>query len=161
MSLKVNLKHLENGPVELDDSIPAPELAPDFQDELVRLVHPVDYELKVERQSDGLLVTGRLATRLECDCARCLKTFILPLELPEFAALIPFEKVEGEEMTVIDGDFADLTPVLREDILLVLPTSPLCSLDCRGLKPKTEARDLHLGESSSASAWSALDKLKL
>jgi len=161
MSLKVNLKHLETAPVALDDEIPGLELAPEFQDELIRLVHPVEYELTVTRQPGGLLVSGRLATRLECDCARCLRTFLLPLELPEFAALVPLEKVDGEEYSVVDGDFADLTPVVREDILIALPTSPLCSVDCRGLTSKTDARDLHLGESSSAGAWSALDNLKL
>jgi len=161
MSLKVNLKHLETAPVVLDDEIPGLELAPDFQDELIRLVHPVEYELTVEKQSKGLLVAGRLATRLECDCARCLKTFLFPLELAEFTALVSLEEVDGEEAALIDGDFADLTPVIREDILLALPTSPLCSVDCRGLTPKTDARDLHLGDPSSASAWSALDKLKL
>lgn len=161
MSLKVNLKHLEEGPVELDDSIPGIELAPDFQDELIRLVHPVEYELTVERQGEGLLVGGRLSCRVECDCARCLKTFILPLEIQDYTALVPLTPVDGEVSAERDGDIADLTPVIREDILIALPTSPLCSTDCRGLQRKPKNPDSNLEASSSASAWTALDKLKL
>lgn len=161
MSLKVNLKHLEEGPVDLDDSIPGIELAPDFQDELIRLVHPVEYELTVERQGEGLLVTGQVSTRLECDCARCLKTFLMPLEIPDYTSLVSLVPVDGEVFAVRDGDFADLTPVIREDILIALPTSPLCSTDCRGLQRKPENPDADLGSSSSAGAWTALDKLKL
>lgn len=159
MSLKVNLRHLDKGAVVLDDDIPGTELAPDFQDELIRLVHPVEYELKVEKQPGGLLITGTLSTRLECECARCLKLFVETMSLPEFTALAPFE---GEDAIPVEGDFADLTPIVREDILLALPTTPLCRPDCRGLTPKSDARDFHLRKQPEPdSAWSALDKLKL
>lgn len=158
MSLKVNMRLLETESVCLDADIPGLELAPDFQDELIRLVHPVEYELTVDKQADGLLVVGRLSTRLECDCARCLKTFLLPLEIPEFSALVP---LTGEDAIVVEGDFIDLTPVIREDILIALPTSPLCSRECRGLKPKAESNDVHVGESFTTSVWSALNNLKL
>jgi uncharacterized protein len=123
------------------------------------MAHPVEYELTVESQAGGLLVTGTLATRLECECARCLRPFMLPVRLEAYTALAV---LEGEEAVPREGDFADLTPVVREDILLSLPTHPLCGNDCRGLPAKADARDFHLGETSVPDpAWSALDKLKL
>jgi uncharacterized protein len=159
MSLKVNLRLLEKESIQLDGDILGSELAPDFHDELMRLSHPVEYELTVDRQSESLLVTGSLRTHVDCECSRCLKSFVLSVQLDEFSVLSP---LEGEDALPVDGDFADLTPSLREDILLSLPTNPLCGPDCRGLKPKGQSRELQVREQAEPnSAWSALDNLKL
>ena len=159
MSLKVNLRLLEKESIQLDGDILGSELAPDFHDELMRLSHPVEYELTVDRQSESLLVTGSLRTHVDCECSRCLKSFVLSVQLDEFSVLSP---LEGEDALPVDGDFADLTPSVREDILLSLPTNPLCGPDCRGLKPKGQSRELQVREQAEPnSAWSALDNLKL
>ena len=159
MSLKVNLRLLEKESIQLDGDILGSELAPDFHDELMRLSHPVEYELTVDRQSESLLVIGSLRTHVDCECSRCLKSFVLSVQLDEFSVLSP---LEGEDALPVDGDFADLTPSLREDILLALPTNPLCGPDCRGLKPKGQSRELQVREQAEPnSAWSALDNLKL
>ena len=159
MSLKVNLRLLEKESIQLDGDILGSELAPDFHDELMRLSHPVEYELTVDRQSESLLVTGSLRTHVDCECSRCLKSFVLSLQVDEFSVLSP---LEGEEALSVDGDFADLTPAVREDILLSQPTTPLCGPDCRGLKPKGQSRELQVREQAEPnSAWSALDNLKL
>jgi uncharacterized metal-binding protein YceD (DUF177 family) len=63
----------------------------------------------------------------------------------------------------------DLTPQIREDILLELPQRPLCQPDCRGLpkkaagKVKTIAKTTgKAGEAGGASPdWTVLNKLKL
>lgn len=159
MSLKVNLRLLEKESIQLDGDILGSELAPDFHDELMRLSHPVEYELTVDRQSESLLVTGSLRTHVDCECSRCLKSFVLPVQLDEFSVLSP---LEGEDALPVDGDFADLTPSVREDILLSLPTNPLCGPDCRGLKPKGQSRELQVRDQAEPNkAWSALDNLKL
>ena len=159
MSLKVNLRLLEKESIQLDGDILGSELAPDFHDELMRLSHPVEYELTVDRQSESLLVIGSLRTHVDCECSRCLKSFVLSVRLDEFSVLSP---LEGEDALPVDGDFADLTPSVREDILLSLPTNPLCGPDCRGLKPKGQSRELQVREQAEPnSAWSALDNLKL
>ena len=94
MSLKVNLRLLEKESIQLDGDILGSELAPDFHDELMRLSHPVEYELTVDRQSESLLVTGSLRTHVDCECSRCLKSFVLSLQVDEFSVLSP---LEGEE----------------------------------------------------------------
>jgi uncharacterized protein len=159
MSLKVNLRLLEKESIQLDGDILGSELAPDFHDELMRLSHPVEYELTVDRQSESLLVIGSLRTHVDCECSRCLKSFVLSVRLDEFSVLSP---LEGEDALPVDGDFADLTPSVREDILLSLPTNPLCGPDCRGLKPKGQSRELQVRDQAEPNkAWSALDNLKL
>lgn len=164
MPLKVNIRLLQEESAHLEGTLPAEEAAEGHSDELVRFVSPLRYELEVTLQPTELTVVGRLEADLECDCGRCLKTFRETLLVPDFAALLP---LEGEEAIKLDGDFADLTPHLREDTFLVLPTNPLCTPDCRGLAPKASARDSRLeketgsGQGPGRNPWDALDKLKL
>ena len=154
------MRELAEEAIHLEGELPAMELGSDFQDELIRIDQPLRYSLDVDRQPDGLLVSGSLATSVACECARCLKPFRFPIALEEFAALIP---LSGEDALIIEGDFADLTPQLREDIYLGLPANPLCRPDCRGLPEKASARDLRLEGSppDGPSPWAALDRLKL
>jgi uncharacterized protein len=73
--------------------------------------------------------------------------------------------LDGEEAVVVDGELADLTPVLREDTVLGLPQHPLCDPGCGGLKPASPQACSDPGSQrppmAEASAWSVLDRLKL
>ncbi len=160
MPVHVNLRLLSDEPAHLEGELAAAEYGSDLRDELMRFDQPLRYELDVERQPDGLLVTGSMETSVACECARCLKSFRLPIADPEFTALAP---LSGEDAISVDGDFGDLTPLLREDIYLALPANPLCRPDCRGLPEKASARDSRLEGSPSdgPSPWAALDQLKL
>jgi len=107
------------------------------------------------------LVQGSLTLPLQCECVRCLKTFEYVLELPEWTVLLP---LQGEEKVPVDNDCVDLTPYVREDILLEFPQHPLCETDCRGLPVKEgkAKKATKPGDSNQEpSAWSELDKLKL
>jgi len=164
MPLKVNMRLLQRESARLEGVLPVEEVAAELQDELVRFVGPLRYALDVTLQGAELRVMGRLEADLECDCSRCLKTFRQAVLIPEFVALLP---LEGDEAIKPDGDFADLTPYLREDTFLALPTNPLCTPDCRGLDAKAAARDSLLekepetGPGPARNPWDALDKLKL
>jgi uncharacterized protein len=82
------------------------------------------------------------------------------VELPDFAAHLP---LEGEDAVVVVDDCVDLTPYLREDILLTLPQHPLCKPDCRGLSQLAAggASGQTTQTNAGASAWAALNQLKL
>ena len=162
MSLSVNLRHLEKKSLTLSGELSVAELdVVDVRDELLRLTQPLQYELEVEKLDDSLLLRGRLAWPLECECARCLKPFKMDLELADWACLIP---LTGEESAPVVSDCVDLTPYLREDILLELPRHPLCRPECRGLA-KPPVGDGQKSRASRkekpSSAWTKLDKLKL
>jgi len=109
---------------------------------------------------DAMLVRGRLSAELECECVRCLKSFTRPLELPELTLHLP---LTGEEAVTIDNDNVDLTPYLREDMILEFPQHPLCKPDCAGLKKMDKNQAPAAGDKpeSAASAWAELNKLKL
>ena len=69
----------------------------------------------------------------------------------------------GEDAVPVTNDCVDLTPFLREDILLTLPQHPLCKPDCRGLSQFAAggASGQTSQTNAGASAWAALNKLKL
>ncbi len=63
----------------------------------------------------------------------------------------------------VKGDFVDLTPLVREDILLEFPQHPLCEPDCGGLPTSDSGKAKHTssgGIDAGASAWDELNKLK-
>jgi uncharacterized protein len=162
MPLAVNLCHLEAHNICLGGSLPVEELDIDPHDEVIQVRHPLEHELEVQKLEDGLLVQGRLHLVLECQCVRCLKAFQYHLTLEHWTCHLP---LSGEDCAVAVNDCVDLTPYVREDILLEFPRHPVCNPECRGL-PKTS-----IGKAINASgtgktdvgspAWAELNKLKL
>ncbi|MCO5051873.1 MAG: YceD family protein [Verrucomicrobiae bacterium] len=159
MPLLVNLRHLERHDVRLAGELPVADLDIDTRDEMIVLQKPLKFRIAVQGLPDGLLVRGRLSLPLNCQCVRCLKPFIHKLDWPDWSCLIP---LTGEDAVTRDGDTVDLTPFLREDILLELPQHPLCNPDCGGLKPPLHGRSKKKSpdDQKTASAWAILDKVK-
>ena len=142
-------------------ALPAAELDLEGIDELIQLRSPLEYDLAIERHERSILVQGALRLTLGCECARCLRAFEYQLDLSPWALLLP---LEGEDKVSIVNDCVDLTPFLREDIVLAFPQHPLCEPECRGLLsgPQTGARQSNGAASGdSSSAWAELSKLKL
>jgi uncharacterized protein len=161
MPLTVNLRHLEAHNLELTGELSPAELELDLRDEVIQAAKPLQYELEVQRLDNALLVRGHLLLPLECRCVRCLKVFSLPLELSDWTRHLP---LEGEEKVEIVNDCVDLTPCVREDILLEFPQHPLCEAGCRGM-PKEYRGTAHTADETGqtkqpSSAWAKLDKLK-
>ena len=121
-------------------------------DDRVAIAEPVRYSLLVTRVSSGVLVRGELRAELVCTCDRCLSGFPVALAVDEACHF--YENVTGDTL--------DLTPELREDILLAFPQRLLCRHDCRGLCPMC-GRHLDSGACScesretSVGPWSVLD----
>lgn len=158
MSLKVNLRHLAEHGIRLEGELPVAELDLGVEDELIHLKKPLHYDLSVELLHDALLVTGSLVLPLDCECGRCLKKFKTELKLAGWAAHLP---LEGEEKVPVDNDCVDLTPFVREDMLLDFPQHPLCRPDCAGLKQPGKAVETEGHDESEPAVWAELDKLKL
>jgi uncharacterized protein len=161
MPLQVNLRHLDEHNLELEGELNAAELDIQTRDDMLRLSGPVRYELDVQKLEEGLLLQGRLTLGLDCQCVRCLKPFRKELNLDPWTAHLPFQ---GEEAVPVNNDMVDLTPVIREDILLEFPQHPLCDPECRGLPKgyfgKTRKPGGN-GTEAGSSAWDQLNKLKL
>ena len=158
MSLFVNLRHLEEHEVRLKGELPVAELDFGVQDEMIRLEKPLKYDLQVEQLHDSVLVTGSLKLVLDCECVRCLKPFAYKLEMKGWALHLP---LEGEDKVSVLNDCIDLTPFVREDMLIEFPQHPLCKPECAGLKKKTKVQKAGAEEEKPPSPWTELDKLKL
>ena len=153
--LKINLRHLEETGVRLQGELSVAELDLGVNDELVRAEKPLRYDLTVELLHDAVLATGTLVLPLDCECSRCLKKYSSELRLTGWAVHLP---LEGEDKVSVDNDCVDLTPFVREDMLLDFPQHPLCQPDCAGIKKKSTVRQ---AEAPALAAWAELDKLKL
>ena len=159
MPLLVNMRHLERTELTLKGELPVAELDIELRDEMVQLTKPLTYQLEAQQMDEALLVRGKLVLPLNCECVRCLKAFEYTLELTDWACLVP---LSGEDAAPMNGDTVDLTPFLREDILLELPQHPLCQPDCGGLKKPTvvKSKQNAPADVKTSSTWAELEKLK-
>jgi len=160
MSLTINLRHLETRNINLRGELSLADLDLDVRDDLIRVTTPVEYDIEIEKLDDAILVQGELRVELECECVRCLKKFARGLDLQNWTLHLP---LAGEDAVSVENDCVDLTPFVREDILLEFPQHPLCRPDCGGLKQASvgKARKTVGKDESKPSAWAELNKLKL
>ncbi len=161
MALLINLRQLERNNMQLEGEVPAAELDMEGVDELIRVEEPLRYELEAQKLESGILVQGNLQLTLKCECARCLKPFAYSLEMNDWACHLP---LEGDDKVLVANDCVDLTPYIREDILLEFPRHPLCKPECSGLPKKAIGKTKKTGGTSQTkenlSAWAELNKLK-
>jgi uncharacterized protein len=161
MPLLVNLRHVEAHNVRLEGELPVEELDLDARDEMIQAKEPLQYDFEVQKLEHSLLVQGRLQLILDCQCVRCLKSVKYTIKLENWALHLP---LQGEESALVVNDCVDLTPYVREDILLELPQHPLCDAECRGLPNSISGKatkPLKVDQPETGStAWSELNKLK-
>lgn len=147
----------------------------DLEDEGARLVADTRVEGTASRKGEQIRLRGRVQTEVELLCDRCLAPSRAPLEVEFDTSFISQEaeaaKTENIELlaedlglSAYDGDSVDLEELVREQILLALPSRRLCREDCKGLCPDCGA-DLNAGHCSCEQGevdprWSALAGLK-
>jgi uncharacterized protein len=124
---------------------------------------PVEMDVRLESVMEGVLVSVELQAPITADCGRCLEPVADTLDVT-LAELFLYEPdPQDPELPVLDGDFADLEPVLRDAIVLALPLNPVCSEDCLGLCASCGARlaDVEPGHRHDTvdPRWSALRAL--
>lgn len=151
--MKINVKRIPEEGKTLAGAEPASMM--ELDEPAVHFRKEVAYVLHAQIQGNALLVTGRLDTPATLQCSRCLKEFERPLRVEQF---VFHQELTGE-------DFVDLTPQMREDIILELPQRALCVEGCRGLCPQC-GKDLNRGPCqcpprSGDLQWHALDQLKI
>jgi uncharacterized metal-binding protein YceD (DUF177 family) len=115
-------------------------------------VGPVRYALDVGLSGGGVFATGQVTVPVEMTCVACLQPFVYEAKVDSFAAQV---QIDGRELV-------DLTPAVREELLLALPNHPRCDLTSGHSCPyqRTDASGGGSQESTE-SAWDQLDKLKL
>jgi uncharacterized metal-binding protein YceD (DUF177 family) len=146
--MKIHLKQVPAQGLHLDGDEDCP--IQDLEAEGIRCAGPLHYNMDVGIAGGALWARGSLSQPVELRCVSCLENFVHDVQVPAFAV---HTELHGPEMV-------DLTPFMREDLLLNLPAHPRCDRDgnrvCEGKKPEPAEEDL-----KRKSDWSALDKLKL
>jgi uncharacterized metal-binding protein YceD (DUF177 family) len=150
--VKIHLRQIpaEGLHLEGEDECPIPQLDP----EEARCAGPLRYTLDVGISEGALWANGALTQPVELRCVRCLESFPFEIEVKDFSL---HTKLTGPELV-------DLTPSMREDILLNLPAYPHCDREGGRVCPvpvtikKPDEDDVLEARPPD---WSALDKLKL
>lgn len=158
MAVQFSLSQLELRNLTLQGEVAVADLDMETHDAMVQVRQPLAYDIELEKVEAGVYAHGRLTLPLNCSCVRCLKEFVLKLELAEWSRLLP---LSGEEAVPVEKDIVDLTPYLREDMLLVFPQHPLCEPGCGGLPQWQEMKASQPAAEGVNSPWSVLDQLKL
>lgn len=115
----------------------------DFSIDVDKINLPPDLDLidlsgtaRVTRTPQGLLVQLKMGATVMAQCVRCLADFRQRLSI-DFTELYAFTQrsVTDSELILPEDGHIDLTPLVREYMLLEVPISPLCSPSCKGLCP--------------------------
>ena len=146
--MKVHLKQIPTEGLHLEGDEECPIL--ELETEEIRCAGPLHYSIDLGVTSGALWASGSLSQAVELRCVACLEKFVHEIQIPAFAI---HTELRGPETV-------DLTPFMREDLLLNLPAYPHCDRDAgRVCKPKQiETSEQGIKRESD---WSALDQLKL
>ncbi|MEJ3744191.1 YceD family protein [Actinomycetes bacterium KLBMP 9797] len=147
--------------------IPAPA---DLGVELIRVPEGADLvlDLRMESVSEGVLVSGTASGPVTGECGRCLREIddsvtVTIQELYAYEHSTTDETADEHEVGRLQGDLIDLEPVLRDAVVLALPSNPLCRDDCPGLCPECGVHwdDLPADHSHQEvdPRWAALSRL--
>jgi uncharacterized metal-binding protein YceD (DUF177 family) len=131
----------------------------------IRQLGPLRYALEVGIHGTGVWATGWVELDVEQTCVRCLRRFAMPVRVSNFAVQ---KEAHGREAI-------DLTPELREDILLALPANPDChrhgGLTCKlpvstnqfsvASRATTDPVDDANQGIAGPNPWSTLDELQI
>ena len=83
--------------------------------------------LRFEAVVEGVLVSGTASVTVSGECARCLDPVEWDQTVPLTELYLHEPGPEEEELPVLDGDFLDLDPVVRDAVVLALPLAPAVS----------------------------------
>jgi len=170
--MRIELENLEGGKGDFAQVYEPDDLNP--LDERVRLVAAATVTGKVRRARNEVFVNGHVDTRVQVECDRCLQ----PIELP-VAAEFALEYITGSEyetsaaaelteaelsVSVFDGKAIEVDEIVKEQILLAVPTRMLCREDCEGICPEC-GTDRNTGSCDCVTKdidprWAALKNLR-
>jgi len=146
--MKVHLKQIPSEGLHLEGEEDCP--IQELEAEGIRCIAPLQYDIDLGVSGGGLWANGFISQRVELRCVSCLEAFVHEVRVPAFAVHM---ELHGPEMV-------ELTPFMREEILLNLPAHPHCDRDGGGICKAKQVATREQG-TRRKSDWSALDKLKL
>jgi uncharacterized protein len=169
--MRIELENLEGGKSGFAHVYNPDDLNP--VDERVNLSAPATVNGKIRLAGNEVFVNGHVDARAEVECDRCLKPVELPVNADfeleyitgsEYESSAVAELTEAEmSVAVFDGEALDVDEIVKEQILLAVPTRMLCREDCKGICPQC-GTDRNTGECNCETKeidprWAALKDL--
>jgi uncharacterized protein len=169
--MRIELENLEGGKGEFAHVYQPDDLNP--VDERISLSGPATVSGKVRLAGNEVFVNGHVETRTTVECDRCLQPVEMPVDTDfalEYITGSEYESSGVAELTeaemsvaVFDGEAIDVDEIVKEQIVLAVPTRMLCREDCKGICPEC-GTDRNTGDCSCATndtdpRWAALKKL--
>lgn len=174
--MRYNVAQLIKGPTGAQRRFDLIEEIRDLDQDLEPL-SPLMGSIALMRTSQGILVTGKLRTRLRMPCRRCLEPAEVDVELDLEEEFFPVARIanapvddvpeeEYDEALLIDEHhMLDLREVIRQGLWLAVPSQVLCRPDCAGLCPvcggNHNLEECHCDEAILDPRWVALQALLL
>jgi uncharacterized protein len=139
----LDLKELAARKIRIQKSYPPGSM--DFHSGEVHQVEPLEVRATAELVDGQIRIYGRLHTRLELVCARCLEVvtqevskgfdlYFRPVSTVSKREEVHL-KLDDTDMAFFQGDGLFLADVLAEQVNLAIPMKAICRSDCRGLCP--------------------------
>jgi uncharacterized metal-binding protein YceD (DUF177 family) len=151
--VKVHLKQIPPEGLHLEGEEDC--LIPELESDGVRCAGPMQYKIDVGVAEGSLWANGSLKQPVELSCVACLEKFIHEIKVPAFAL---HTELRGPETV-------DLSPFMREDLLLNLPAHPRCDREggrtCKATKVDKSEPAKQQRAAKREHDWGELDKLKL
>ena len=144
--LRVDLRELARGPVETRGELKQDDPALEGLD--IALREPVMVSGRLQAIGEGRFYwQGKATTVIQGECRRCLTPVSTPLSL-EIGALFSqdAEALDDPDSYAVapDATEVDVTPAVREELMLTAPRYAVCREDCKGLCPQC-GKDLNAG----------------
>ncbi|NNC41700.1 MAG: DUF177 domain-containing protein [Acidimicrobiales bacterium] len=131
---------------------------------------PVEVDATLRPGIRDIELRASIRSQWQAECRRCLEPVTGPIDVGVTAIFVDsLDGVDDDAADVyeIDGDYVDIGQVVREELMLALPLSPICESDCAGADPErfpptasaadTEADD---EEEKRDPRWDALSALR-
>jgi len=145
--MRVELARLENKVGKFAHAYAAGEFALD--DDRVVLTGTPRVSGSISRAEHKVVVEGEFAAIAEVECDRCLQPVELPISsdfrleyvtAETYRSLRTVELAEKDlALSIFDGEFIDVDDIVREQLLLAIPTHMICQENCKGFCPVCRA----------------------
>ena len=122
MKILINQVSLEG--LFLEEDIDPVQL--DLETDLIKFDSPLKVKAHASKIINALVVELNMKAKLHAGCARCLDEFSWELN----------KNVRLDYPLDSSITFIDLSPEIREEVILDHPIKPLCNLNCKGLCTK-------------------------
>jgi uncharacterized protein len=169
--MRIELENLEGGKGDFAHVYQPDDLNP--VDERISLTEPATVSGKVRLAGNEVFVNGHVETGAQVECDRCLQPVETPVNTDfalEYMTGSEYESGGTAELTeaemsvsVFDGEAIDVDEIVKEQIVLAVPTRMLCREDCKGICPECGA-DRNRGDCNCTTndidpRWAALKNL--